>query len=220
MLTVGCLSPASGYKLVSNNWLRRAESARCGHIYRRKTCMDPIQIIAQFYDRNSRAFEILVAHGEQVADKAIQAAGKVPHLQPDLDFIRNAAMLHDIGILHTDSRGFDCHGKYPYICHGFLGREMLEKNGLPEYGLICERHIGVGISLNDIRNFHLPLPEREMLPVSIEEQIICYADKFFSKNGNGQKENGEKPVEQIIQSLKLYGQDKVDRFQKWAGMFN
>jgi uncharacterized protein len=181
--------------------------------------MDPIKILAKFYERHSRAFEILVSHGEQVAGKAIETAGKVSHLQPDLKFIKNAAILHDIGILHTDSPGFDCHGKHPYICHGFLGREMLESSGLPEYGPICERHIGVGISREDIRNFNLPLPERDMLPVSIEEQIICYADKFFSKNGDGQKQNGEKPVKQIIQNLMRYGPDKVDRFQKWVKMF-
>jgi uncharacterized protein len=182
--------------------------------------MDPIETLTRFYDRHSKTFEILVAHGKQVADKAIKAAEKVSHLRPDLDFINIAAMLHDIGILHTDSPGFGCHGKYPYICHGFLGREMLESSGLPEYGPICERHIGVGISLDDIRNFNLPLPERDMLPVSIEEQIICYADKFFSKNGDRQKQKGAKPVEHIIKTLMPYGQDKVDRFQKWVEMFN
>ena len=182
--------------------------------------MDPIEIIAKFYDRNSKTFEILVAHGEQVAEKAIRAAKNVSHLQPNLEFINNAAMLHDIGIMHTDSPGFDCHGKYPYICHGFLGREMLEGSGLSEYGPICERHVGVGISCDDIRNFKLPLPERDMLPISIEEQTICYADKFFSKNGSGQNQNGEKPVEQIIQSLTQYGRDKVDRFKKWVEMFD
>ena len=181
--------------------------------------MNPIDILARFYDRRSKAFEILVDHGQQVAHKAGRAAEKVAHLKPDLDFIYNAAMLHDIGILHTDSPGFDCHGKYPYICHGFLGRELLDSVGLPEYGLISERHVGAGISSDDIRNFNLPLPQRDMLPVSIEEQIICYADKFFSKNGNGHIQNGAKPVEHIIQTLMPHGRDKVDRFQEWVEMF-
>lgn len=181
--------------------------------------MNPIDILAKFYDRDSKAFEILVDHGQQVAHKALRAAGKVAHLQPDLEFLNNAAMLHDIGILHTDSPGFDCHGKYPYICHGFLGRELMDGIGLPEYGLICERHIGVGISRDDIRNFRLPLPERDMLPVSIEEQIICYADKFFSKNGSGQRKNREKSIEQILQNLQPYGQKKVEQFQTWVNMF-
>ena len=181
--------------------------------------MNPLEILTKFYDPRSNAFEILVEHGRQVAQKALSAAEKIAHLQPDLDFIKNAAMLHDIGILHTDSPGFGCHGKYPYICHGFLGRELLDGIGLQQYGLICERHVGVGISLDDIKNFNLPLPERDMLPISIEEQIICYADKFFSKNGNGQGKSGTKSIEQIAESLQTYGQDKVERFQKWVEMF-
>ena len=181
--------------------------------------MDPLDILAKFYDRRSRAFEILVEHGRQVAQKALCAAGQVVHLQPDLNLIENAAMLHDIGILYTASPAFDCHGKYPYICHGFLGKELLDGIGLPEYGLVCERHIGVGISLADIKRFNLPLPERDMRPVSIEEQIVCYADKFFSKNTNGHRKNGTKSIAQIVESLQPYGQDKVKRFQKWVQLF-
>ena len=181
--------------------------------------MDTLDILARFYDRRSKAFGILVEHGRQVAEKALSAAAKVVHLQPDLSFIENSALLHDIGILHTDSPGFGCHGKYPYICHGFLGRELLDTIGLPEYGLVCERHVGVGINLDDIKGFNLPLPARNMLPVSIEEQIICYADKFFSKNGRGRSKNGPKSIEDILENLKPYGQDKVERFQTWVRMF-
>ena len=181
--------------------------------------MNPIDILAKFYDRHSKAFEILVEHGREVVEKALRAAEKVAHLQPDLNFIKDAAILHDIGILHTNSPGLGCHGKYPYICHGFLGRELLDSLGLPEYGRICERHVGVGISIDDIRSFHLPLPARDMVPISIEEQIICYADKFFSKNGKSRNKNGEKSIDHIIESLKPYGADKVERFQKWVEMF-
>jgi uncharacterized protein len=56
-----------------------------------------------------------------------------------------------------------------------------------------------------------------MVPVSIEEQIICYADKFFSKNGRG--EDREKTVDEILHILKRYGEDKVQRFQAWVEMF-
>jgi len=181
--------------------------------------MKSLDIIAKFYERGSKAYEILVEHGRQVAQKALCAAENVAHVKPDVNFIENAAMLHDIGILLTESPGLGCHGKYPYICHGFLGRDLLDSIGLPEYGLICERHVGAGISLDDIKRFNLPLPERNMLPVSIEEQIICYADKFFSKNGNGRRKNGANSIEQIIESLKPYGEDKAARFKSWAEMF-
>jgi uncharacterized protein len=156
-------------------------------------------------------------HGRLVAGKALAVAARVAHLHPYLEFIESAAWLHDIGIYLTNSPGLDCHGSEPYIRHGVLGREILDALGHPRHGLVCERHVGVGISAEDIRRFSLPLPARDMLPMSIEEQIICYADKFFSKNGNGSSR--EKPVAEIIASLRPYGADKVERFLGWVELF-
>ncbi|MEE4262138.1 MAG: HD domain-containing protein [Desulfobacteraceae bacterium] len=181
--------------------------------------MNPKDILAEYYDRGSKTFEVLVAHGEQVMGKAFKAAGQVSDLKPDLNFIENAAMLHDIGILQTNSPGLGCGGKHPYICHGILGRSLLEKIGFSEYGLVCERHIGVGISADDVRRFKLPLPTRDMLPITLEEQLICYADSFFSKSGNNGQKAKEKTVKQILRGLKRYGTDKVQRFQSWVAMF-
>ncbi len=179
--------------------------------------MNPIDIITEYYNPNSKAFKILIRHGKQVAQKALSIAENNAALQPDREFLENAAMLHDIGILMTNSPGFGCRGRHPYICHGVLGARLLRDRGLPDYALVCERHVGIGISAEDVRHFNLPLPNRDMLPVSIEEQIICYADKFFSKNRNGGA--NVKNVEQIIQDLKSYGNDKVERFQKWVNLF-
>jgi uncharacterized protein len=156
-------------------------------------------------------------HGRLVAGKALAAAARVAHLHPDLKFIENAAWLHDIGIYLTRSPGLDCHGREPYIRHGVLGREILDGLGLSRHGLVCERHVGVGISAEDIRRFSLPLPERDMLPLTVEEQIICWADKFFSKNGNGPSR--EKSVADIVKGLKPYGADKTERFMGWVERF-
>lgn len=179
--------------------------------------MNPIDLLAQYYDPRSRAFEILIDHGRQVADKALAAARKVAEMKPDLEFIKTAAMLHDIGIFQTDSPALGCTGKNPYICHGILGSDLLKNRGYQKLALVCERHVGVGISVADIRQHHLPLPERDMIPISIEEQLICYADKFFSKNGNGRP--SEKTIAEIIDDLSPYGPDKVRRFESWVKKF-
>ena len=179
--------------------------------------MNPVDIINKYYKSNSRAYKILIQHGKQVARKALDAAKKVPQLNPDLDFIKEAAMLHDIGMFLTNATELGCKGKNPYICHGYLGREILEKIGFPRHALVCERHVGVGITIEDINKYALPLPKRDMLPVSIEEQIICFADKFFSKNRESLKK--EKSVEDIKQYLKPYGLEKVRRFQSWVDLF-
>jgi uncharacterized protein len=179
--------------------------------------MNPIEIITRYYEPQSKAFRILKKHGELVAQRALVAAAQVGHLKPDLAFIEAAAMLHDIGIFLTRSPGLDCHGTEPYVRHGILGREILDALGLPRHGLVCERHVGSGISAEDIRSFHLPLPQRDMLPVTLEEQIICYADKFFSKNGDGA--SPEKSIPEIVASLRPYGADKVERFIGWVNLF-
>jgi len=181
--------------------------------------MNPIDILERYYDRNSKAFEILAAHGSQVAGKALKVAEKVSHLGPDLGFIEKAAMLHDVGIYLTDTPQLGCTGIHPYIPHGVLGYDLMIEAGRPRLARVCERHVGVGISADDVLRFNLPLPARDMVPISIEEQIICYADKFFSKNGNGSQKTQGKKIDQILHSLQKYGQDKVHRFQKWVEMF-
>jgi uncharacterized protein len=179
--------------------------------------LDPFEIAARFYKTDSRCFRILMEHGRLVAGKALAAAARVAHLSPDLDFIQSAAMLHDIGIFLTHSPILDCHGSAPYIRHGIIGRDLLHALDLPRHGLVCERHVGVGISIEDIQRFGLPLPQRDMLPVTIEEQIVCFADKFYSKNGQG--ESREKSVDEIAASLAAFGEDKVQRFMGWVELF-
>jgi uncharacterized protein len=179
--------------------------------------MNPIDIINQYYETDSRAYNILIKHGRQVAGKALEIAGRVALFKPDLRFIEEAAYLHDIGIFRTHSPELGCFGKDPYVRHGYLGRKILEKIGLSAHGLVCERHVGIGMTQEDIRQQGLPLPARDMLPVSIEEQIICYADKFFSKNGRDT--DREKSLDEIVDSLKRYGHDKVRRFQAWVEIF-
>ena len=177
----------------------------------------PREIIEQLCKRDSRAYRIIVSHSERVASKAAAIAARVTHLKPDVPFIKQAAMLHDVGIILTDSPNLGCHGKHPYVCHGVLGREMLEKLGLQRHALVCERHVGVGVTREDIRLQQLPLPDRDMRPQSIEEQIICYADKFYSKNGGAA--GREKSTDEILEQLRKYGPDKAQRFQSWIDLF-
>ena len=65
--------------------------------------MNPYDIIAKYYTPGSDLYDILVKHSEAVRDKALALARRHPELDLDLDFIAEAAMLHDIGILETDA---------------------------------------------------------------------------------------------------------------------
>jgi uncharacterized protein len=177
--------------------------------------MDTIELLKKYYSPESPAFLLLVRHSRMVAAKALSIAGRVSLLNPDLKFIEEAAMLHDIGILFTDEPAIGCFGEKAYLCHGYLGREILENEGLPRHALVCERHVGVGITLKDIEENHLPLPLRDMMPVSIEEQIICFADKFYSKDADF----SEKPLETVKKGIARFGEDKLKRFDEWVKLF-
>lgn len=177
--------------------------------------LNPLEIISKYYAPSSEAYRILIAHSKQVADKALMLAAMHSELRIDVCFVEEAAMLHDIGVFLCDAPGIDCHGDAPYICHGYLGADLLRKEGLERHALVCERHTGAGISLDMIVKNNLPLPHRDMLPLSIEEQLICFADKFFSKT----KLDIEKPIEKVRKGLSKYGDETELRFDAWCKLF-
>jgi uncharacterized protein len=182
-----------------------------------KLFMKPIEIINEFYSPGTKANDILVRHSEAVAEKALCIAERISDVKIDTQFIEEAAMLHDIGIFYTNSPSIGCNGKYLYVCHGYLGRKLMEDMGYQRHALVCERHVGAGLSVGDIIQFNLPLPERNMVPVTLEEQIICYADKFFSKNTN--KKSKAMEVEVVVKKIESYGFEQAKRFNGWVDLF-
>ncbi len=177
--------------------------------------MDPIEIIDKYYPENNKLKQILLAHSRSVAGKALVLADRHPELPLDRSFIYEAAMLHDIGIFMTNAPDICCFGDYPYICHGYLGAELMRREGFPRHALVCERHTGAGLSLEHILAQDLPVPHKEMLPVSLEEQLICFADKFYSKTHLDK----EKTIEKARKSLLKHGEDGLKRFDQWCELF-
>jgi uncharacterized protein len=177
--------------------------------------MDALAIINKYYPEDNELKHILLTHSRSVADKALWIADRHPELNFDRVFLEEAALLHDIGVFLTDAPGIHCHGTHPYICHGYLGSQLLQKEGFPRHALVCERHTGAGLSLKSIEEQNLPVPHREMLPVSLEEQVICFADKFFSKT----RLNEEKSMERALKSLAKFGEEGIARFNEWCVRF-
>lgn len=177
--------------------------------------MNPLALIDKYYPENNELKHILLVHSRSVADKALAMAEKHPELKLDLQFVEEAALLHDIGIFKTDASDIYCFGSYPYICHGYLGADLMREEGYPRHALVCERHTGAGITLEAMDEQKLPLPHREMVPVSLEEQLVCFADKFYSKTHLDR----EKTIEKARKSIAKYGEDGVERFDRWCKLF-
>lgn len=177
--------------------------------------MDYLSIIDQYYSQKSKVRDILLTHSECVARKALQIVDKHPELKLDRTFIQEAAMLHDIGIVKCDAPGIECFGTEPYIKHGIIGADMLRAAGYPKHARVCERHTGAGIALQDILEQHLPLPHQDFLPETKEEQVICYADKFYSKTHLDRV----RTPEQALKSLERFGKEGAKRFTRWMQLF-
>lgn len=175
--------------------------------------MNVEQIMARHFGDAAEACAIVLEHSRLVADKAVRIAGKLNDSTLDISFIEEAALLHDIGVCRTNSPGIGCTGSVPYILHGIIGREILESEGLPLHALVCERHIGVGLTIEDIRQQSLPLPPRDMVPITREERIVCYADLFFSKKRDTLRK--EKCPQEIRAGLRRHGEHRVAVFEEW-----
>jgi uncharacterized protein len=107
-------------------------------------------------------------HSLKVAEKALEIAEKITKAKIDENLIEIGAILHDIGRAKT--HGFK---------HALIGGKMLKERGFSNNLVrICETHILGGLDKEDARE--VGLPERNYLPESLEEKIICLADKHMA----------------------------------------
>ncbi|MBR1412343.1 MAG: HD domain-containing protein [Prevotella sp.] len=163
--------------------------------------MDYQAIIDKYYPADDELRRVLLLHSRQVADRCLLIVKKHKELPVDVQFLEEAAMLHDIGIYQCDAPSIHCHGTEPYIKHGPIGGDLLRQEGFPRHARVAERHTGTG------------LPGFE--PETLEEQIVCYADKFYSKS----KPDHVRTVAETAQSLEKFGHEGVLKFLSWAEKF-
>ena len=110
----------------------------------------------------------LIGHCLRVSSLAYHfgVVARIRGAEVDLDLVVLGGLLHDIGRSRT-------HG----VAHGYLGGEILRARGMDEkLARVVERHVGAGIPSDEA--IGLGLPPRDFVPETVEEKIVCYADKF------------------------------------------
>lgn len=186
--------------------------------------MNALEIIRHFYPEDTPLRRLLILHSTQVRDKALTILGNpdLKDMNVDVQLVNDGAMLHDIGIIKCNAPGILCEGTEPYLLHGTLGAGMLrqygEENGIDmePYARICERHTGTGLTCDDIRKQGLPLPaDQDLVPETLEEQLVCLADKFYSKSSPEK----EKALERVRASIQKFGPESLERFEALCKRF-
>lgn len=112
----------------------------------------------------------VIAHCQAVALLALEIAEKfrAKNYAVDVALIEVGALLHDLGRAKT-------HG----VGHAVEGMLLAQMEGLPD-SIVCiiKRHVGAGITLEEAVG--LKWPDGNYVPQTLEEKIVCYADKCIS----------------------------------------
>lgn len=200
--------------------------------------MNSVEILHHFIDPNEALYQVVYLHSRAVADFALRIADRHPQWAVDRALIEDAALLHDIGVVRVDAPSIHCFGSEPYIRHGVLGAAMLRELAsdavrleedvarleedavrlsarLEACARVCERHTGTGLTIRAIEEGGLPLPKQDLSPQTLEEELICFADKFFSKTHLDQ----ERTPQQARAKLEKFGQESLNRFDNWCERF-
>jgi len=102
----------------------------------------------------------------------------------DKELLKTGALFHDIGVYFCFDEDFNPDKKAPdYFYHGWQGEKFLRLQGIKDDKILrfTTVHIGVGITKEDIQREKLNLPKKDFIPVSLEEEILTFADKFHTK---------------------------------------
>lgn len=174
------------------------------------------EIIDFYYPKDDELKKIYIVHAEKVTSLALEMARRHPELGIDLQFVEEAAMLHDLGIFLTDAPRIYCYGTESYLCHGYLGAGLLRSRGYERYARVCERHTGVGLTKEQILESGWNLPVKDFVPETIEEQLVCFADKFYSKTKFLET---ARTFEQVVESMAKISPQAVEKVKEWAKMF-
>ena len=131
---------------------------------------------------NKEALDLVWNHSLVVRDIVRQLGNNLikNKIKIDLELAETGALIHDIGC-------YDYYNKVeniPYVKHGIRGYEILKSEGFDEeIARIATIHLGVGITKENIIANNLPFEKRDYIPITLEEELIAYADNFHSKGG-------------------------------------
>lgn len=129
-------------------------------------------------------FERVWEHCQVVGEIALACAKKLNE-PVDVELLRAAALLHDVGSYPFFDRNGQASGKSFYAIHGILGAKIVLDEGFdPRLAQMIETHVLMGLTKEEIvhpTGRHWPLPARDYVPQTIEAELLCYADRFHSK---------------------------------------
>lgn len=130
---------------------------------------DPWEILAE-QAREPSEYQHVYEHSLRVWRLARDMAAHMAGF--DFFLLFRACLLHDVGRLVRPP------GTPQAIRHGIDGARILHKEGLHLEARVAERHIGIGITAEDVLCQGLPLPVADYVPRTVMEHLVAHADNL------------------------------------------
>ncbi len=119
--------------------------------------------------------ERVLEHVERVKDVSVKIGQRLIAYgeKIDIDFLKAAALLHDIGRFEIN---YEVAPNINQALHAPAGQRILEKEGLPELAAIAGAHSVTDSNGKEAQKIGFQQPTK--LPDRIEAKIVCVADKL------------------------------------------
>jgi uncharacterized protein (TIGR00295 family) len=133
---------------------------------------------------------IIIAHCRTVEKVAMALAEEFERRghRVDIRAVAAGALLHDLGRSREQT-----------VRHGLEGAEMIAKEGVDVKVVeIVRRHVGAGLAPEEAKR--LGLPDLDYIPKTLEERIVCFADKMVDRDK-------VRPFEEEVRRFKIKAHD-------------
>ncbi|MDB5185112.1 MAG: metal dependent phosphohydrolase [Candidatus Saccharibacteria bacterium] len=142
---------------------------------------DAIEALHHRYARNEAVFDLVYTHCGIVTEIALWCADRIA-APVDRELLIAGCMLHDIGTYALFDDSGHIENQHTYRQHAVFGAALVAEEGYdPRIVAMIRNHVQMGLSKQEIIDNQLALPHNDFQPQTLEERLVCYADRFHTK---------------------------------------
>ena len=140
-----------------------------------------IEEVHNRYAQNEHVLNLVYGHCQIVVEIALWCVDQ-NNLDVDKELLVAACLLHDIGTYAIfDAKGLD-DNEHNYKQHAVFGAALALEEGFDiRVADAIRTHLLMGLSQKEIVDSGFGMPQKDYFPATIEARLLCYADRFHSK---------------------------------------
>jgi uncharacterized protein len=133
------------------------------------------------YAQNDVVFNLVYGHCQIVAEIAKWCVEQ-NQLEVNREILEAGCLLHDIGTYALfDAKGLN-DNQHNYKQHAILSAALVLEEGFDiRIADMVRTHVLMGLTKEEVITNNFGIPQKDYLPATLEARLLCYADRFHSK---------------------------------------